>query len=319
MKRFINGLILTTIATFCVPGLGNAGDRFDTLLRCKHQLDTQAGEASVVLRPYPLGFSRVKIDPLRQNLISTLAANAGDAVVGQTILKLQRPDSNDTGELDKDSESRNIFVFGQESTPDAIAIFRGREITVFPRLLLAYPRTSLARVRPNDLIATFETQPTSQPKQDLFHDVLIRDVADVQRTGVVMIRGPLANRDGTQQTIDAIESRGDVIVREMMDFFEDSQSDAMKRSLASKVPVYVIERTYRGTLVRFVVPWRTHGLFAVDGPLFNGLFRERLDRGGQHSKWELVMDGWGLMTVMPGDTVSMTYLETIPFFQQVSL
>ena len=105
----------------------------------------------------------------------------------------------------------------------------------------------------------------------------------------------------------------------MMDFFENSQSDATKRSLTSKVPVYVIERTYRRTLIRFVVPWRAHGLFAVDGPLFNGLFREPLDSGGQVAKWELVMDGWGLMTVKPGDTVTVTYLETVPFFQQVSL
>ncbi|MCA9140276.1 MAG: hypothetical protein KDB00_26075 [Planctomycetales bacterium] len=322
MRRFAVALTFTPILAVCFPSIANAGDLFQALLQCKRQAEIQSvDEASVLLRSYPLGLSRVKIHPQRQNLVGTLASRASDALVGQTIVKLSRRSAGDDTAQDFDEQSRNIFIFGKESTPDAIAVFRGREITVFPRLLLAYPRTSLVRIMPGDLIATFESQRRLTPdnKQELFHEVLISKANEGKRAGRTAIRGSLADRDRAKQLMDLFNKSDDILVLEMMEVFESNQSEAMHESLASSVPVYVIQRFYHGVLIRYVIPWRMHGLFGEDGRLFNGLVRMASDTGANLQRWDEVMVGWELLTVKPGDKVTVGFIETDPFFQQVAL
>jgi hypothetical protein len=296
-------------------------DPFQDLLRCKcrRALSAENEKPAVFLRTYPLQFESVSINRLQAPLASVLASNALGAQLTEHIQQLSTRSVNE-GDKPLNEGAANLFLRGDSTTPNGLMVARENEITVFPRSFLAYPSVALLALQDGDAVATFRPDESAEPRDDPFYKFLIAAPAPRGQNPGVLI-APFASelvvtgviedwKLGTHPELSFITT----------DFEKDLAVPQEPRKAASdaipQLPVFVVQRRFRGFLIRYIVPARKFGPFAEDGKIFRALFRDQ--EGATRDSWRTTFKGFDNLKLTDGDVIQFTDLRTIPLFREVA-
>lgn len=318
------GLALMLLATTV-----HADDRTLSFLHgCRlHDVQSATDHGAVVLRMWPLN-AIPKSLPARTAALSTIIDDIDTVSLIGTYSLVQKIDEPGT------------LLFASEKVPDTFMFIRGREVTVFPRVMMISPRVALTAVQRNDVVASLlftslhagknPKYLQSLQKEDPFRGLLFEDASFKEaKISEIRLAGPLLTP--TQSGVKPVKINGTTPVKVTPAIFFDqlkdgkeAEVDIKKRlgNLANQTPVYVVRRVTSNFDLRYVIPLRNTGFFGVNGSFVKGVAASRGDQSA--SALNIVWDQFfgshlGSITLQKGDVLEYTLLDLVPPFNNVSI
>ena len=260
----------------------------------------------VALRLHPFGFENASIEPRGAGLLSFIQNKDLLAIHMETLARqiLQKPD------VPGENESRHIYT--REAAPNTIVWARGRQVVIFPRVFLLYPKFANITIHSGDFVGTVSLRDTPNPvykRNDPVYTHLRDDLGYVpngsgSRRNVVynnLLRG----------SSEAYEFAGSTrISREVSKFFVPSKSEREKTQ--SVLIVQVVRRQLNGLEYLLLFPEKSCGVLSSGGAIFRSLYRGEFEEDEWTETWEDLF-GPHDFQLFDGDTVETTPADLLVF------
>lgn len=251
----------------------------------------------------------------------------------------------------KGSNSRNRFFYS-DTTPNSILVFRGNQVTVFPRLLLIHPVVQKSLMLHGDRIATFNMEsdispfPYSELESDTKNDpsktaeldkLRVLNATDsihawysnnVSRTKQekkvsVTVSGLLAPATARGQRTFGLADEGRFIT-DLSTFLDDSGDGTIKEELqktaarySSNLPIAVVVHRQIGAYsFRQIVPLKGAGALGKDSRFYQQVFSDPEAAG---NNWSRMFDPFSKIRLVDGDVIEIASLGSVPLFSRLGL
>ena len=284
-----------------------------------------APQGVVYLRSLPfLNARRIEVPIFGRNIIDVIAGQEAISVSINQVL-------NKKGKTDV-SNSRNAFYFSK-TTPNAILLSSGNQVTVFPRALLLHTAVRRSLLIPNDLVATFELSSTSAQRdedssevvkirnRDPVHNWYYSNVAKKRAQGSASIRlaGALAPQRLKGERLFSPPFKwtdlGILLSSKLAVGGLDYKAE-LKFSEQESLPIVIVLRRQVGLITfRQIAPLSNGGVFAQDSPIFHTVFGT--ENPVEKEDWDAMFDDFLRIPLIDGDVIEITSLAVLPPFSRL--
>jgi len=256
----------------------------------------------VVLRLYPFDFENASIEPRGTGLLSYIQNKDLLAIHMETLTRqiLQRTD------VPGEKELRHIYA--REAAPNTVVWARGRQVVVFPRVLLLYPKFANIAIRSGDFVGTVSLGNPPNPdykRNDPIYTHLRDDVGYAQKSPnsrseprTVVYSNLLR---GSAEATQSVEASG---IKDVAELFVPTESE--KRTKQFVLVVHVVRRQLNGLEYLLLYPDKNVGVLSTSGAIFRSLYFEEVDEDDWSEPWEKQFESQDFKLI-DGDKV-----ETMP-------
>ena len=337
-------IALASLFLFWVaPAMGQESLR--SLLQCDRLTEAQSVSPTAYLRSFAFKETKsIEVPSQGTSLLSFLAQNDSISVA---IARLQRIAAN--------ANAADLPFFVGEPDLDNVSVvlhLRANAITLFPRAILIHPAVSMARLKPGDVVATFELNASSFVRKadeldpafqsvralnqsDSIHRWFHDQIARRSEQGVVTIRlggeRIKAEARGERQfshrfSILAGLPIGPITTQPpattnlafAVDSHFNSPNDlALEKEITgatskNELLLYVVSRKVGRYLVRYIVPAKNRGAFSPKGDYYQKLFGRRAEETRESTSWRF--EPFLQLPLVEGDSLQVTSMRSVPLF-----
>lgn len=267
---------------------------------CKRNVaSSKVQQSEISLRMYPLGVTTKRISNGGVTLLRTIEAEDLIAIqAGALINQITKPG--------KESLQDPIHTYARQSTPDTILISRGRQILVFPRSLLLYPKFANLLLQPNDFVASVHMRDSDN---DILREFLSREARNAlnESEKIEVSFGSIITNQYMRLQLEKQTIKRFSVDRKFFSIDEEN-----KRRLESLCIVNVVRRSVDGYELSWICPTQAVGSMGESGSVWRSMHPTK-DAEIPSGRWDPIFGSHNI-DLKNGDRVEISPIDAVSIF-----